>query len=258
MTTAGPDLRGGNRGNGGEGLEQQAALDEIARLEAHMDGDPSASAFPALAEANRRAGRVKEAEQVAREGLRERPTLLAGRVALSLALLDLGRIDEARTELTRVLEMNPHHGPAANALHHAAPLDHPAMDELEENRELLDDLADDELENAFEDAEAQPDEMLSANRVVAAAVRGVDQGEPEGVIPFSEDSPFATETVADLLEQQDHRGEAEAVRGVLEGTAASTTLATDPGLALHDTMNHRAGVIATLERWLENLRRGSR
>jgi tetratricopeptide (TPR) repeat protein len=221
-------------------------------------GDPGASAFPALAEANRRAGRAKEAERVAREGLRERPEFVAGRVALSLALLDLGRADEARAELIRVLEMNPHHAPAASALHRAAPLDHGAMDEPAETSELLGDLAEDELENAFQDAEAQPDEMLSANRVVAAAVRGVDQGEPEGVMPFSADSPFATETVAGLLEQQNHRGEAEAVREVLEGPPASATLATGPDLALHDTMNHRAGVIAILERWLENLRRGSR
>ena len=239
-------------------MEQQAALDEIARLEAHMRGDPSASAFPALAEANRRAGRAKEAERVARDGLRERPTLLAGRVALSLALLDLGRIDEARTELIRVLDTNPFHAPAADALHQVSPLDHPGMDEQEENPELLGDLAEDELENAFQDAEAQPDEMLSANRVVAAAVRDVDQDEPEGVMPFSEDSPFATETVADLLEQQEHRGEAEAVREMLEGAATSANPAMDPGAELHDTTNHRARVIATLERWLENLRRGSR
>lgn len=254
MTEADPDLRGGNRPDGGEGLEQQAALDEIARLEALMGGDPCASAFPALAEANRRAGRTKEAERVARDGLRERPTLLAGRVALSLALLDLGRIDEARTQLIRVLETNPHHAPAANALHRASPLDHAAMYQREESPELLGDLAEDELENAFQDAEAQPDEMLSANRLVAAAVRDVDRDEPEGVMPFSEDSPFATETVADLLEQQDHRGEAEAVREVLERDPASA----NPGLALPDAMNHRARVIATLERWLENLRRGSR
>jgi tetratricopeptide (TPR) repeat protein len=239
-------------------LERQAALDEIARLEAHMGGDPSASAFPALAEANRRAGHAKEAERVAREGLRERPSLLAGRVALSLALLDLGRIDEARTELIRVLEANPHHAPAANALRRATLPEQGAMDELEETSELLSDLAEDELENAFQDAEAESDEMLSANRVVAAAVRGVDQNEPEGVIPFPADSPFATETVAGLLEQQNHRGEAQAVREVLEGPPASVTFAKDPGAALHDTMNRGAGVIATLERWLENLRRGSR
>ena len=239
-------------------MEQQAALEEIERLEAHLGGDPSASAFPALAEANRRAGRAKEAERVAREGLRERPSFVAGRVALSLALLDLGRVDEARTELIQVLEMNPHHAPAANALHRSAPLDHSAMDEPEESSELLGDLAEDELENAFQDAESQPDEMLSANRVAAAAVRGVDGDEPEGVMPIPADSPFATETVAGLLEQQNHRGEAQAMRESLVAPPASATLAAEPGVALHDTMNQRARVIATLERWLENLRRGYR
>jgi tetratricopeptide (TPR) repeat protein len=233
-------------------LEQQAAQDEIARLEAQLGGDPGASAFPALAEAHRRAGRAKEAERVAREGLRERPEVAAGRVALSLALLDLGRLDEARSELIRVMEMDPHlAAPTTDAAQ-----DESARNEGEEASQLLDDLADDELENAFHDAEAQPDEMLSANRVVAAAVREIDQDEPEGVIPFTAESPFATETVADLLEQQNHRSEAQAVREGLGDSPA--TLATDAGAAQHDALNHRARVIATLERWLENLQRGSR
>jgi len=237
-------------------LEEQATLDEIARLETQLEGDPGASVFPALAEANRRAGRAKEAERVAREGLRERPEFVAGRVALSLALLDLGRADEARSELIRVLEMNPHHVPAANALHRVAPMDHGAMGGAGEDSELLGDLADDELENAFQDAEAQADEMLSANRVVAAAVREIDRDQPEGVMPFPADSPFATETVADLLEQQDYGREAQAMRERLVGSSAS--LAADPGAPLHDAVNHRARVIATLERWLENLQRGFR
>jgi tetratricopeptide (TPR) repeat protein len=239
-------------------LEQQAALDEIARLEATMGGDPSASAFPALAEANRRAGRAEEAERVARQGLEERPAFVAGRVALGLALLDLGRVDEARTELIRVLEAIPDHAVAANALGRAAPHGDGAIAELAQPPGPLSDLAEEELENAFQDAEAQPDEMLSANRLVAAAVRDIDGDEPEGVMPFPEDSPFATETVADLLEQQDHRGEAEAVRERLKAPAAAATLATDPGVDLHDTIRDRARVIATLERWLENLRRGYR
>jgi hypothetical protein len=239
-------------------LEQQAALEEIARLEAYMGEDPSASAFPALAEANRRVGRAKEAERVAREGLEERPGFVAGRVALSLALLDLGRVDEARTELIRVLETIPDHALAANALSRATSQSDAAIEELAETPGPLSDLAEEELENAFQDAEAQPDEMLSANRVVAAAVRDIDRDEPEGVMPFPADSPFATQTVAGLLEQQDYRGEAQEVRESLEAPAAAAMLATDPGVALHDSMNYRARLTATLERWLENLRRGSR
>ena len=75
---------------------------------------------------------------------------------------------------------------------------------------------------------------------------------------IGEASPFATETVAGLLEQQDHREEARAIREVLEGPAAPASLATDPGAGLPDIVNERARVIATLERWLENLRRGCR
>lgn len=237
-------------------MEEQSALEEIARLEAHMGGDPGASAFPALAEANRRAGRAKEAERVAREGLQQRPEFVAGRVALSLALLDLGRVDDARAELVRALEATPDHALAASALRRADPERHAAFEERAEAAGLLSDLAEDELESAFEDAEAQPDEMLSANRVVAAAVRDIEKDEPEGVMPFSPDSPFATETVADLLEQQDRPGEAHALRDALEAPAAPASSEAD--LALHDSMNHRARVIATLERWLENLRRGPR
>jgi tetratricopeptide (TPR) repeat protein len=239
-------------------LGQQAALDEIARLEAQMGDDPSASAFPALAEANRRAGQAKEAERVAREGLRERPSFVAGRVALSLALLDLGHVDEARAELIQVLETIPDHALAENALRHAASRGYAAIEEQEETSGPLSDLAEDELENAFQDAEAQSDEMLSASHVVAAAVRGVEQDGPEGVMPFPADSSFATETVASLLEQQDHLGEAQAMREVFRAPAASLTLDTEPDVSLPDTVNDRARLIATLERWLENLRRGSR
>jgi tetratricopeptide (TPR) repeat protein len=237
-------------------LEEQAALEEIARLEAHMGGNPSASAFPALAEANRRAGRAKEAERVAREGLRQRPELIAGRVALSLALLDLGRVDEARAELVQVLETIPDHTLAANALRRAAPQYHDPFEEAAETPGLLSDLAEDELESAFQDAEAQPDEMLSANRVVAAAVRDIEQDEPEGVMPFSADSPFATETVAGLLERQDRPEEARAVRDLLVAPEGAAPPEAD--VSLDGSLNHRARVIATLERWLENLRRGPR
>ena len=223
-----------------------------------MGDDPSASAFPALAEANRRAGRAKEAERVAREGLRERPSFVAGRVALSLALLDLGHIDEARDELTQVLETIPDHALAENALRHAAPRGDAAIEEPQETPGPLSDLAEDELENAFQEAEAQPDEMLSASHVVAAAVRGVEQDEPEGVMSFPENSSFATETVAGLLEEQDHLGEAQAMRKALQAPAAAMTLDTEPDVSLPDAVSDRARVIATLERWLENLRRGSR
>src|SRR3972149_1548419 len=108
-----------------------------------MGGDPSARGLAALAEAHRRAGRAKDAERVAREGLRERPSFVAGRVALSLALLDLGRGGGAGAELIRVLEMTPDHPLAANALQRAAPRAEGAIGELEEASGPLVDLAED-------------------------------------------------------------------------------------------------------------------
>ena len=54
--------------------------------------------------------------------------------------------------------------------------------------------------------------MLDANHVAAAALRAADLDEPEGVFPADPDSPFATQTVAGLLERQGHRAEAAALR----------------------------------------------
>jgi tetratricopeptide (TPR) repeat protein len=252
----GPDKR--TKDDEGYDLEQQAALDEIARLEALMEGDAGAGAFAALAEANRRAGRVKQAEQVARDGLRHRPDFVAGRVALSLALLDLGRLDEARTELRRVLDMVPDHTLAASALGSTTPSEYAALGDIPTSAGPLSDLAEDELESAFEGAEAQADEMLSANRVVEAAVRDIEKDEPEGVETFDVASPFATPTVADLLERQNHGEQARALRESIERSAAPEGRAADPGGSLPDALYDRARVRATLERWLENLRRGSR
>jgi tetratricopeptide (TPR) repeat protein len=213
-------------------VEQQVAVGEIARLEALVGGDAGASGFPALAEANRRAGRLKEAERVAREGLQLRPELLAGRVALALALLDLGRAEEARAELARVLEHVTDH-PMARAAAERIPAEGDAFGEI----------ADDELEQAFSGAEARVDAMVDANDVAAEAMRVAALDAPEGVIAREADSPFATSTVANLLADQGHTDEARALR-------ARAALHGEP--VLDDLQRER--VIATLERWLDNLR----
>lgn len=218
-------------------MEEQAShVREIARLEALVAGDPGASAFPALAEANRRAGRVKEAERVAREGLQRRPELLAGRVALALALLDLGATGEARNELERVLGREPEHPVAA-----AAARCEPAP---------LDALADEELDEAFADAESHVEQMRSADDVAAEAMRAAALDGPEGVVAPGPDSPFATETVASLLAEQGHEDDAAAVRA----HAQARQEVPPGGGGLSDAQRER--VIAKLETWLEHLRRG--
>jgi len=231
-------------------LDEQVALREIARLEAVVGGDPGAQAFPALAEANRRAGRDKEAERVAREGLLHRPDCLAGRVALALALLDQEREDEARHLLEIVLEEAPDHPIAAAALPgpslpSAGDVSLSALGEEEE-----DELGDDELDRAFAGAEAHVESMVSANDLAAQAMRAAELDQPEGVQPHPSlvddpSTPFATDTMADLLERQGHDAEARAVRE----RAGARGVPDEP---------ERRRVLDTLERWLEQLRRPRR
>lgn len=209
---------------------------EVARLEALGGARPGAPVFPALAEAHRRAGDPENAARVAREGLAERPDVPAGRVALALALLDLERPEDARAELARVLDEVPGHALASAAL-----------EERGEARAVaLEALDDGELEAAFEEAESEPDRMMDANHVAEATLRHVERGAPEGVNVAREDSPFATETVAALLQRQGHETEARAVRDAASRRAGDTGPAS------------RHKIVATLERWLENVRRRAR
>lgn len=224
---------------------------DVERLEALGGGRPGAPVFPALAEAHRRAGDAEKAARVAREGLAERPGLPAGRVALALALLDLGRVDEARAELAAVLDDVPAHPLARRARQEDADseaADVPGAFEApgREASDPLGTLDEGELEAAFDEAEAEPEEMMDANHVAEATLRQVEDGTPEGVDVARRGSPFATETVASLLERQGHDERARAVR---EAAGRSGPVRDD---ARRDT------VLATLERWLDNVRRRAR
>ncbi len=210
---------------------------EIARLDRLGARAPGSPAFAALAEACRRAGSAEEALRVAERGLAGDPEHSAGRIALALALIDLGRTDEARVALERVLGVVPEHVVAQRAealIGTGAP--------------ELADVAEAELESAFDAAEAQPDEMWTANHVAQAAIEAVEAGEALAADdPFAEqETPFATETVAGLLERQGHGERAREIRQTLGRRST-------PPRTLHE----RERLIATLERWLENLRRAS-
>lgn len=221
--------------------EARQAGDEVARLERLGAGDPRSPAFPALAEAHRRAGRAEVALKIAEEGLRQQPELVAGHMALALALLDLGRTEELRSRLARVLETVPDHALAARLQ-----ADLPATPSAATHP--LAGLDEGELEDAFEDAEADREEMVDANHVAAATLRAVEEGSPEGVFLRRADSPFATETVAGLLEEQGHAEGARAIRRALAPKQVERRL----------EGRGRERVVSTLERWLENLRRRKR
>lgn len=253
----------------------EGSAGEIARLRAQRGEDAGAASFPALAEAHRRAGDAKRAEQVAREGLERDPESPAGRLALGLALLDSGALEEARSELERVLERVADHPRARAALAEAGA---PAPAAPAEGGEPLSEIADDELESAFEGAEARSEEMVDANHLAEAAMRSVEgeaseaAARPEAGAPsepqdegaegaYATGSPFATRTMAGLLERQGYGDEARRLRDSLEAQSAPAAPAAEraddtpepaPGAA------RKARALAVLERWLAYLRRASR
>jgi hypothetical protein len=194
------------------------------------------------AEAARRAGRPEQARRLAEAGLVEEPYELSGRVVLALACLDLLDFESARHALEPAVAGWSLDAPEPLAL---------GSDEGEAfavQSDPLADLAENELERAFDHAEAETAEVWTTNRVAEAALRAVERGEPEGVRLHELDSPFATETVANLLERQGDPGRARAIRRALTDEAAAAALAPDA----------RKRWVSTLERWLDNLRSASR
>ncbi len=88
----------------------------IAELRRRVESDPASIAFAQLAEEHRREGDYEQAIQVCRTGLAQYPGYLSARVTLGRALLELGRVAEARDELGRVLAIAPDHLAAMRAM----------------------------------------------------------------------------------------------------------------------------------------------
>jgi tetratricopeptide (TPR) repeat protein len=79
-------------------------MDDLRR---RVQKDPASIAFAQLAEELRRAGDSQESVDVCRAGLSIHPGYLSARVTLGRALLDLGHLDDALTELQLVREGAP-------------------------------------------------------------------------------------------------------------------------------------------------------
>jgi tetratricopeptide (TPR) repeat protein len=88
----------------------------IIELRRRVERDPASIAFAQLAEEYRRAGEHEHAVQVCRAGLAQYPEYLSARVTLGRSLTELGRFDEARTELEHVLKLAPDNLAANRAL----------------------------------------------------------------------------------------------------------------------------------------------
>ena len=224
--------------------------------------------FAAEAESRRRAGDAHAAVAIAERGLAADPTNHSGRVALALALLDLGDFQRAREQLEMAVPGVPE---AASAPMSAEP------------GALGGDLGEDELEIAFAHAETNPDEMLSANKVVEQTLAKEHVELPEAAFDVTESPTYATETMASLLEGQGRAGDAEMLResfvpsesgflsadhdGAATGSDAGPGLdfeldaglpAAAEGIELDVGADHadRVRIVATLETWLYNLRQG--
>lgn len=165
----------------------------------------------------------------------ERLARLEEAVTRSIELLDAGRSGEAREELARHLPV---------AAEERAP-----------------GITDHEIEVAFASAESEQERMVDADAIAEAAIRRADRelsGEtgPTGIATGAEiggppvSERFATATMAGLLEQQGDLDGADRIRA---GLAPEP-----PFLAGEGPRPTRQNVLATLERWLENLRRGAR
>jgi hypothetical protein len=124
-----------------------------------------------------------------------------------------------------------------------------------------DSLSDAELDDAFEQAETDAEQLIDPNRVAQEAILHADSGAAEGLRVDSAEGPlgpgqaFLTETMANLLDRQgDARGAAR-IRAALAAEASPRREAPprrDQHLA---RVQRRTRTVAVLERWLANLRR---
>lgn len=88
----------------------------ILELRRRVQADPASIAFAQLAEEYRRSGASDEAVGIARAGLQYHPGYLSARVTRGRALVELGRYDEAESELSTVLASAPENLAANRAL----------------------------------------------------------------------------------------------------------------------------------------------
>jgi hypothetical protein len=88
----------------------------IEELRRRVQSDPASIAFAALAEEYRRAGRFEEAIETCTAGLIRHPSYLSAHVTLGRALVEVGRLEDARNELEYVLRLAPENLAAIRAL----------------------------------------------------------------------------------------------------------------------------------------------
>ena len=234
--------------------------------ETFEEGPRSEPSLAWRAEHARRGGDPGLAVRLAREGLAHGDDV-ALRVALALALLDLGEIEDARHALEGLIdglaadESSRLHGHAHfdGAMGHGAMIPDTTLAAATAatlelvgslDVELVGSIDEASFERAFEQAETQPELMLGADDVAERVLRDVP-AEPRDELLPSADSPLATRTFADLLERQGLDSAAESLRSTLANRPETAENHSTPDAQV----DARERVVGTLERWLENLRR---
>ena len=89
-----------------------ASILSLEKLEKICSKNPTSILFARLAEGFLQQGQVKRAAEIARQGLRYRPSYVAGHVVMGKCHLAVGHFEEARQEFQKVLQLDSDH-PAA-------------------------------------------------------------------------------------------------------------------------------------------------
>lgn len=144
----------------------------IEDLRRRVQSDPASIAFAQLAEEYRRARQYQESIKVCQTGLRLHPRYLSARITLGRALIELGRLDEAREELETVIKSEPRNVAAIRALAEAHRRRGAWSDALEQYRAAL------ELASNDPDLERAVTDMTTKSRV-SAELFGTPDHEPQ-------------------------------------------------------------------------------
>ncbi len=176
------------------------------------------------------------------ENAEQRVARLEKTVSRCLELLESGAIDEVRRELRALM------GQSAEG-----------ADSPPTGTEFFDPMSDKELDRAFAEAESETDEMVSADAVAKRAMDQADRSLAGQLGPEELGSSFATESMAELLDQQGNVEGARRIRASLaQAAAANDDVSTRAeAQSFHEATPSRQRSVVTLERWLGNLR-GSR
>ena len=255
---------------------------DLSALEARVALEPGCADYPALAEVLRRRGDLTRAREVAEAGLAAAPHRLAGRVALGLALLDAGKMSQAREILAEVLDpaLAPHRrdpdseGLADHEIEEALAVARPQVDEMLSANRMAEQVLDEHA--SVEETAAPIQERASAQeRASTEAIASANHRLDEGARPVaSSGGLFRTETMADLLDRQGDSAGAEAIRRELAAirnvgdlsdyrdretasvAAISGAFEGEPAEKEPSPPVAESAKIDTLERWLRNLDRG--